>query len=217
MNKISVYQKNRLGDCLGGVFYCDMPLLCWYSVPYSCGAMQMMYPWLLWCENVVLLKSSSMSCSMSCVVRLNCPFFVFVFAWLLLQPILPVLPLTFTQISVPQAFSSCFYLSRLAFNNWQNLHDKLTGKAPCFVLWERSHPIVCWSVILQMWWRCTVFVNGGSQHPDETKVISEQLLAPGCHSCKAKSASGMEWMLLCIKRTSTLHFEMPLKFSPFSS
>lgn len=53
---------------------------------------------------------------------------MFVFAWLLLQPILPVLPLTFTQISVPQAFSSCFYLSRLAFNNWQNLHDKLTGK-----------------------------------------------------------------------------------------
>ena len=98
-----------------------------------------------------------------------------------------MLPLTFTQISVPQAFCSCFYLSRLAFNNWQILHDKLTGKG--YLLHavgevSRLSWFVCNSAnVMKMH---SFFVNGGSQHPDETKVVSEKLYAPGCHSGQTK-------------------------------
>lgn len=110
---------------------------------------------------IVLSLHPCHSCRMLCVVSCKCPLLCLSLPGLLLQPILPVLPLTFIQIFVPQAFSSCFYLSRLAFNNWQNLHDNSLGKAPCFVLWEKSHFKVCWSVILQMLWRCTVVCKRG--------------------------------------------------------
>lgn len=73
------------------------------------------------------------------------------------------------------------------------------------MLWEKSHFIVCRSVILQTE-DAQFFVNGGSQHPDETKVISEKLFAPGCHSCQTKYASKMEWIFLCIKRTIHIAF-----------